>query len=129
MNESDVEALIKPVKDSIDGLWVLASAAIVFFMQAGFCLLETGSVRPKNLNNSLIKNLIDCVIGAIVYYLIGYGLAYGDVDGKFAGKKYFAAEDFENTLLFNSWMFQFAFASTSATIVSGAVAERINLVA
>ena len=114
---------------SIDNLWVLTSAAIVFFMQAGFCLLETGSVRPKNLNNSLIKNLIDCVIGAIVYYLVGYGLAYGDVDGKFAGKKYFAAEDFEDSLLFNSWMFQFAFASTSATIVSGAVAERINLVA
>jgi Amt family ammonium transporter len=98
-------------------------------MQAGFCLLETGSVRPKNLNNSLIKNLIDCVIGAIVYYLIGYGLAYGDVDGKFAGKKYFAADYFEDSLLFNSWMFQFAFASTSATIVSGAVAERINLIA
>jgi Amt family ammonium transporter len=117
------------VEQSVDNLWILTSAAIVFFMQAGFCLLETGSVRPKNLNNSLIKNLIDCVIGAIVYYLIGYGLAYGENDGEFAGTKHFAAEDFEDTLLFNSWMFQFAFASTSATIVSGAVAERINLIA
>lgn len=117
------------VGTSLDNLWILTSAAIVFFMQAGFCLLETGSVRPKNISNSLLKNLIDCVIGAIVYYLIGYGLAYGDLDGEFAGNKFFAAKDFEDTTAYNSWMFQFAFASTSATIVSGAVAERINLVA
>jgi Amt family ammonium transporter len=129
MNESDVLALIDEVKDSIDNLWILTSAAIVFFMQAGFCLLETGSVRPKNINNSLIKNLIDCAIGAIVYYLIGYGLAYGDVDGEFAGHKFFGGEDLDKDNGYNSWMFQFAFASTSATIVSGAVAERINLVA
>ncbi|OMJ76389.1 hypothetical protein SteCoe_24257 [Stentor coeruleus] len=114
---------------SVNHLWVLTSACLVFFMQAGFCLLETGSVRPKNINNSLIKNLIDCAIGAIVYYLIGYGLAFGDVNGEFAGHELFAAENFENTTIFNLWMFQFAFASTSATIVSGAVAERITLIA
>lgn len=100
-----------------------------FFIQAGFCLLETGSVRPKNINNSLIKNLIDCAIGTIVYYLIGFGLAYGEVDGEFAGDTYFAAQKFDEKGLYNFWVFQFAFASTSATIVSGAVAERINLVA
>lgn len=115
------------IEQSIDNLWILTSAAIVFFMQAGFCLLETGSVRPKNINNSLIKNVVDCVIGAIVYYLIGYGLAFGEQDGEFAGDEYFAAEDFEGTLRYDHWMFQFAFASTSATIVSGAVAERITL--
>lgn len=117
------------IEVSLNNLWILTSAAIVFFMQAGFCLLETGSVRPKNINNSLIKNLIDCAIGAIVYYLIGYGLAFGDVNGGFAGHELFSAEDFENTTIFNVWMFQFAFASTSATIVSGAVAERITLIA
>lgn len=122
-------AVVVSIEESIDNLWVLTSAAIVFFMQAGFCLLETGSVRPKNINNSLIKNVIDCVIGAIVYYLIGYGLAFGDLNEEFAGDKYFAAEDFEDTLRYDHWMFQFAFASTSATIVSGAVAERITLVA
>ncbi|OMJ93794.1 hypothetical protein SteCoe_3115 [Stentor coeruleus] len=117
------------IEVSVNNLWILTSACIVFFMQAGFCLLETGSVRPKNINNSLIKNLIDCVIGAIVYYLIGYGLAFGDVNGEFAGHELFAAENFEGTTIFNLWMFQFAFASTSATIVSGAVAERITLIA
>lgn len=113
---------------SLDNLWILISAALVFFMQAGFCLLETGSVRPKNISNSLIKNTIACGIGAIVYYLIGYGLAFGDVDGEFAGKEYFAAEDFEGTVRFNNWMFHYAFASISTVIVSGAVAERITIV-
>ena len=115
--------------EAIDNLWILSSAAIVFFMQAGFCLLETGSVRPKNINNSLIKNVVDCVIGAIVYYLIGYGLAFGDLDKGFAGHTNFAADGLKGTVKYNHWMFQFAFASTAATIVSGAVSERINLVA
>jgi Amt family ammonium transporter len=114
-------------QEALDNLWILSSAALVFFMQAGFCLLETGSVRPKNISNSLIKNTIACVIGAIVYYLIGYGLAFGDVDGKFAGDKYFAAEDFEDTVRYNHWMFHYAFASIATVIVSGAVAERITL--
>jgi Amt family ammonium transporter len=69
--------------------WVMIAGVIVFFMQSGFALLESGSVRYKNYQNVLLKNCMDACIGGLVFWAWGYGLAYGDVDGGFAGSKYF----------------------------------------
>jgi Amt family ammonium transporter len=114
-------------REAINAVWVLVSTAMIFFMQAGFALLECGSVRAKNSTSILIKNLFDACVGSIAFWLVGYGFAFGDVKSFIGGSPdYFAASGFENTpedhyLL---WIFHFAFASTSATIVSGSLAER-----
>ena len=119
------------VEQAIDSLWVLTSTAMIFLMQAGFALVECGSVRKKNFSNILIKNLFDACIGAIAYWLIGFMIAFGEVDGGIIGFNfdYFAARKFDtleddNYLL---WIFQFSFAATAATIVSGSLAERTKL--
>jgi Amt family ammonium transporter len=69
--------------------WILIAGVIIFLMQAGFALLESGSVRFKNYQNVLLKNCLDACIGGLIWWAIGFGLAYGDVDGGFAGKQYF----------------------------------------
>ena len=106
---------------------MIVSAAMIFFMQAGFALLECGMVRAKNSTSILIKNLFDACVGSIAFWLFGYAFAFGDV-GLFIGGSpdFFAGIGFEKVpedhyLL---WIFHFAFASLSATIVSGSLAER-----
>ena len=109
-------------------------------MQVGFALVENGTVRSKNSMNILIKNLFDACAGAITFYLIGFGFAFGlkcreDCDSgdkvmeRFIGrdKEFFAASGFESEVgggQYVSWIFQFSFAATAATIVSGSLAER-----
>ena len=116
-------------QSSLDAFWMLLSGFLVFWMSAGFSLLEAGSVRHRNAVNIMFKNLGDLVVGAICYYLTGYGLAYGtDNEGspsyKFIGSGgYFISDKSQRAF----WYFQFAFAATGATIVSGAVAGRVNL--
>lgn len=104
--------------------WLLIAAFLVFFMQAGFAMLEAGFVRSKNVANILMKNILDVSAGAIAFYAIGWGLAYGlsgDSSNGFAGNGHFFLKDFDD---WAGWIFQFAFAATAATIVSGAMAER-----
>ncbi|CBY33702.1 unnamed protein product [Oikopleura dioica] len=98
-------------------------------MQCGFAFLEAGAVRSKNVVNILIKNVLDCFLGAIIYWAVGFAFAYGDMPDKdssaFIGSKYFFSiyhEEYENYRA--NWFFQFVFAATASTIVSGAVAER-----
>ena len=105
--------------------WMMTAGVIVFFMQSGFALLESGSVRYKNYQNVLLKNCMDACIGGMIFWAWGYGLAYGDVDGGFAGKKYFFGYNMEGQ--YAAWFFQYAFACTAATIVSGSLAERVNI--
>lgn len=99
-------------------------------MQAGFALVETGSVRHKNAQSILIKNVFDSAIGCIGFYLIGYAFAFGNVHS-FMGfdSKYFAVSGFWEMEMDNYkwWIFQYSFAATAATIVSGALAERCQL--
>lgn len=127
--------------ESMDTAWIIFSATLVFLMQAGFTLLEVGSVRIKNTKNILVKNIMDACCAGIVFYLIGYAFALGDGNA-FIGWKGFAMQggfmkDFDvpasgveyNGHSYAMWVFQFAFAATASTIVSGAVAERTNLVA
>ncbi|CAN0297196.1 unnamed protein product, partial [Ectocarpus sp. 12 AP-2014] len=118
---------------AVDSLWVLLGAAMVFFMQAGFAMLEAGSVSIKNTKNILIKNVGDSAMGAIGWWLFGNGLAFGKDSGGFLGTTGFALKDesmFGTTsgdfvpLSYANWIFQWAFAASATTIVSGAMAER-----
>jgi len=109
--------------DALDSLWLVIAAALVFFMQAGFAMVETGLTRAKNAGNILMKNLMDFAAGAVIYFAVGWGLMYGTSAGGFVGTDQFFLVGFEPSD-FASWMFQVVFAATAATIVSGAMAER-----
>ena len=114
---------------SINTMWVLLAGALVFFMQAGFALLEAGFVRAKNATNILMENFIDTVMTGIGFWAIGFGLMFG-VGNNFFGKEFFFGIDMPSTyagvpteaFLF----FQFAFAAAASTIATGAMAERTN---
>lgn len=135
--QSQVAALTTTVGTNsagADEMWHLIAGALVFFMQAGFAMLEAGSVSHKNAINILFKNLMDACIAAISFWALGYGFAYGNTAGSFIGGSLFFLQDAQFTaqadtssLNFHTWFFQFAFAATAATIVSGSVAERCKL--
>ena len=117
------------VADGVDTVWLFLGAALVFIMQAGFALVETGLTRAKNASNIVMKNLMDFCLGAIVYWAIGWGLMYGaDALGGLVGKDQFFQGpmnvDGESAAFYKTWFFQVVFAATAATIVSGAMAER-----
>ena len=110
------------IENSINTGWILFSAALVFFMQAGFAMLEVGSIRQKNAQNILMKNVLDVCVSGLCWMLIGFGFAFGESSNGFIGTSKFGTvitkEDY------SSCFFQWAFASTAATIVSGSLAER-----
>ena len=106
------------------GIWFLIGAALVFWMQAGFAMVEAGFTRAKNTGNIIMKNLMDFCIGTVVFILIGFGLLLGEDLLGFIGKPGFdiftAYQDFD----FSNFVFNLVFCATTATIVSGAMAER-----
>ena len=109
----------------LNSVWVVVAAILVFFMQAGFALVESGLVRAKNAVNVIMKNFCDMCVGGIGFWVVGYGLMFGSASSGWFGTDKFClnhAEPFEFTLIF----FQMMFAATAATIVSGALAERIR---
>lgn len=110
----------------ISNLWLLVSTTLVFFMQAGFCCLEAGSVRSKNSVNVALKNVVTFLVGAVVYYIVGYSLMYGPplVEG-LVGFSQLMLEGIGNSEIF-VFLYQLVFCTTAATIVSGAVAERMR---
>merc|ERR1719324_147056 len=115
---------------SVDAFYLLYAGALVFLMQAGFAMLCAGSVRMKNAKNIMLKNVLDACVGAIGFWATGYGVAYGSKPGNwFCGTHFFFLNGIEHLDSYHSWMFQFAFAATAATIVSGAVAERCQMAA
>lgn len=116
----------KELAKNVDTLWVIIASALVFFMQAGFLLLESGLVRSKNSINVAIKNLLDYVVGTICFFLIGYGFMYGTSLEGWIGKDLFLLEGLSTGKEFAFFLFQVTFMGTAATIVSGAVAERIR---
>lgn len=113
---------------NLDTVWVLFTAFLVFFMQAGFAMVETGFTRAKNSVNILMKNLIDFCVGSVLFFLIGFGLMFGKDAGGFIGTNNFVVSIIgqSDTSNFAFWIFQTVFAATAATIVSGAVSERIK---
>ena len=113
---------------SIDTMWVLIGAALVFFMQAGFAMVETGFTRAKNAGNIIMKNLMDFAIGTVVFWIIGFGIMQGvGGNGFIGGMDFFVRGDYSSEGSYTSsafFIFQTVFCATSATIVSGAMAER-----
>ena len=123
---------IETSKYIADTIWVLVAAFLVFFMQAGFSMVEAGFTRAKNAVNILMKNLMDFSMGSIAYWAIGFAIMFGDgnnfmgLSGWFvsAETKGFSALEWSSVPTLSAWLFQLVFAATAATIVSGAMAER-----
>ena len=107
-------------------VWFLMGTALVFFMQCGFAMVESGFTRAKNVGNIVMKNLIDFCLGTVAFYFLGYNLLCGD--GLFAG---WGLHPFENfgTTDWSKFVFNLVFCATAATIVSGAMAERTKFIA
>lgn len=105
----------------LDLMWIVISGILVFFMQAGFTLVETGFTRAKNAGNIIMKNVMDFCIGSLGFWAIGYTVMYGDTIGAFIGSPSLFFSDSDNM---HNLFFQTVFAATAATIVSGAIAER-----
>jgi Amt family ammonium transporter len=143
-NLSDVDAREAAAEAAtmveVNTFYLLWAGALVFLMQAGFAVLSAGSIRTKNVKNILLKNLLDACMGAVGWYTLGYGFAYQNDDNANpfigGGPSTFALSgeddtkgEFAHGYGYITWWFQYAFAAAAATIVSGAVAERCELVA
>ncbi len=122
--ELDLASIMSTVNDEIFGVWFLMGAALVFWMQAGFAMVETGFTRAKNTGNILMKNLMDFCIGTIMFILIGFSLLLGEDLLGFIGKPGFDIFTAYPTFDFSNFVFNLIFCATAATIVSGAMAER-----
>lgn len=110
---------------ALDTIWTLLGAALVFFMQAGFAMVETGFTRAKNAGNIIMKNLMDFAIGTVVFWFIGFGLMFGGDGPLVGGLDLFIRGDYSSSIpTFAFVIFQTVFCATAATIVSGAMAER-----
>jgi len=115
------------VQSHADYVWTLVAAALVFFMQAGFALVECGFTRAKNAVNIMMKNLMDFSVGSLAFWAIGFGLMFGITQTGWFGTSGFFLSDFKpdgDPWVLAFWMFQVVFCATAATIVSGAMAER-----
>jgi Amt family ammonium transporter len=124
-----VDAARAELQTNMNIIWTLVAAFLVFFMQAGFAMVEAGFTRAKNSVNILMKNLMDFSIGTPVFFLVGFGLMFGTTNG-FCGTTLFGLSGIEPGDHWN-WtflIFQTVFAATAATIVSGAMAERTKFV-
>lgn len=125
------EADVDGVAAGLNAVWLIVSAMVVFFMQAGFALLESGSTRSKNTINIMMKNLLDFGVATVTYLAVGYAFMFGTGTPIIGLDSFFLAEFGGNLTnpvdpipVLAFWFFQLVFAGTAATIVSGAVAER-----
>ena len=129
LNISAGRQRLESVNDSVDFVWVFWGMILVFFMEVGFAMLEAGSVRTWNVSAMLFKNSFDPIVVCLMYWSVGHSLAYGvESESSFIGSGNFFLSSIspgKEAHFLQSW----AFASTAATIVSGAVAERCTLVA
>ena len=118
------EEILSAVSGEVFGVWFLIGAALVFWMQAGFAMVETGFTRAKNSGNILMKNLMDFCIGTVVFVLIGFGLFLGEDMVGLIGKPGFDIFTSYESFDWSNFVFNLVFCATTATIVSGAMAER-----
>jgi len=131
-DEPATQAELEAVTGNLNVVWTLVAAILVFFMQAGFAMVEAGFTRAKNAVNILMKNLMDFSIGSLVFFLVGFGLMFGAAKGGLFGTTFFGMSGMFGTDG-NEWgwtfmIFQTVFAATAATIVSGAMAERTKFI-
>jgi len=125
------KAAIDLVQAHADYVWTLIAAALVFFMQAGFALVECGFTRAKNAINIMMKNLMDFSMGSLAFWAVGFGIMFGVTNTGWFGTSGFFLSDFKvggDPWVLAFWMFQVVFAATAATIVSGAMAERTRFI-
>lgn len=128
----DVNAL----KVSVDTVWLMLTGFLVFFMQAGFAMLEVGMVRQKGAVNALLENFMDAGLTAVCWWFIGFGIAFGTSSGGLFGTSMFMVGMAEMSMPFGTlnvsvltmFFFQFAFAATASTIATGAMAERTDFI-
>ena len=134
LTAADAFAKAEEVQNNLDHVWILLAGFLVFFMQAGFAMLEGGMIRETGVVNSLAENFMDACVTAIVFFIVGYGIAFGSADSSgffpqielFLGGATGAGEG--DGSLFVNFFFQFAFAGAAATIATGAMAERTEFV-
>ncbi|NOX79499.1 MAG: ammonium transporter [Deltaproteobacteria bacterium] len=123
-------AAIAAVQTNLNYVWTLVAAALVFFMQAGFAMVESGFTRAKSAVNIMMKNLMDFAVGSLAFWAVGFGIMFGTTHTGWFGTSGFFLSDWAglkgDQWVLAFWMFQVVFAATAATIVSGAVAERIK---
>jgi ammonium transporter, Amt family len=124
------------LKIAIDTAWVMLTGFLVFFMQLGFAILETGMIRQKSAVNGLLENFLEAGIGAICWWLVGFGLAFGvdNGSGLFGTTLFMPGLELADTIYYGNistltmFFFQFAFAATASTITTGAMAERTDFI-
>jgi len=134
MTAGDAYAKAEEVQNNLDHVWILLAGFLVFFMQAGFAMLEGGMIRETGVVNSLAENFMDACVTGIVFFIVGFGIAFGSAESSgffpqvelFLGGATGAGEG--DGSLFVNFFFQFAFAGAAATIATGAMAERTNFV-
>ena len=127
---NDISDKVDSVQEAVNVFWTLFGTVLVFWMHAGFTILEAGSIRSKNVQNIIFKNLIDLTATTIFWWLFGYAFAFGtDKSNGFIGGATY--ESYTISRLDPSqwafWLFQWAFAATAITIISGAMAERMHM--
>lgn len=118
------EEIFEAVNGQIFGVWFLIGAALVFWMQAGFAMVETGFTRAKNAGNIIMKNLMDFCIGTVMFILIGFSLLLGEDLAGLIGRPGFDIFTAYESFDWSNFVFNLVFCATTATIVSGAMAER-----
>lgn len=129
VDEDMSDSMIAILSSGINNTWVLIAAALVFFMQAGFAMCEAGFTRAKNAGNIIMKNMIDLAIGAVLYWFVGFGIMFGSQSALFGTIDFFSRGAYtaalpEGVSKFSYFIFQTVFCATTATIVSGSMAER-----
>lgn len=121
------EITAETVQDNLNYVWTIIAACLVFFMQAGFAMVEVGFTRAKNAVNIIMKNIMDVGAGGLAFFLVGFGIMFGTSAGGWIGTDGFLLMEIGDYSLewsYTFFFFQAVFAATAATIVSGAVAER-----
>ena len=122
------EPSIADLARGLDTVWVLVAAFLVFFMQAGFGMVEAGFIRAKNTTNILTKNFLDFCMASLGFFLVGYALMFGAGNGLFGSSGFLmaGAENPSGVPVWAFWLFQAAFCGAAATIVAGGMAERMT---
>ncbi|MCJ8314659.1 MAG: ammonium transporter [Saccharospirillaceae bacterium] len=116
--------MTETIQQNMDLMWILISAGLVMFMQAGFTMLESGMVRAKNSYNVAIKNISDFIVAVLAFWFIGYALMFGSEGNSWFGSSGFGGSEVKEPFDMAFFVFQATFVGTAATIVAGAVAER-----
>ncbi|MBO5448027.1 MAG: ammonium transporter [Ruminococcus sp.] len=128
MTKEILEAVQAAASETGFGIWFLIAVSLVFFMQAGFAMVETGFTRAKNAGNIIMKNLMDFCIGTVMFIFIGFGLLCGEDAAGLIGKPGFDIFTTYENFDFSNFVFNLVFCATAATIVSGAMAERTKFI-